>query len=202
MRRIDITGKRYGRLVVLSYSHSNKGFAIWNCQCDCGNTKIIYGASLKKGLTISCGCYRSEVSKSTATHGEARKTKEYRAWSGMISRCNTKSDHRYNQYGGRGIKVCDRWRHSYENFLADMGRAPSKRHSIDRINVNGDYHPDNCRWSLPIIQSNNTTKNVLIEFKGQRNTIANWARQLSVNYKWLHKQLKYKNRTLNEIFPL
>lgn len=146
--RKDITGQRFGKLVALSFvAHKTRGSnnqSKWLCRCDCGTEKAIFRSSLLKGASTSCGC-------STRTaNGEAsrsRKTPEYQAWLGMSKRCENRKSRSWPHYGGRGITVCDRWRNSYAAFLADVGRRPSSRHSLDRINVNGNYEPDNVRWA-------------------------------------------------------
>lgn len=193
MKRIDITGNKYGRLTVLEFAESKKKAAFFKCKCECGNITVVASASLRYGLTSSCGCIAKEVSGNRArTHGEAKKTKEYRTWEGLKSRCYTESDKRYYCYGAIGIKVCDRWKDSYENFLADMGRAPGPEYSIDRKNVKGDYEPENCRWATDLEQANNKSTTVWIEYEGRKLSLHNWSKELSVNYKSLHKLIKYK----------
>lgn len=161
MKLIDIQGQRFGRLLVLRKHAAPK---LWECQCDCGALHLITGASLRKGAK-SCGCMKRELMSSIGsnpdyvaqrtrprTHGEAGRTlgrsPEYRTWRSMRERCNRPTHKDYPRWGGRGIRVCERW-DSFENFLADMGRKPGPEYSIDRLDPDKNYGPDNCRWATP-----------------------------------------------------
>lgn len=180
VRFIDLTGKKFGFLTVLSFHSKDKaGASIFKCRCDCGSIKICYAGNLKTGKTKSCGCVDWKQRK---THGEASiilgRTPEYNCWAGMIDRCSRVSS---KYYGGSGVKVCDRWR-KYENFLLDMGRKPSPNHSIDRIDNNGNYEPSNCRWATDTEQANNTSRNKKWEFKGTKKTMAEISRETGMNY--------------------
>lgn len=194
MKRIDLVGHKFGRLLVTGFHGTIKQAAYWNCTCDCGNLVTVISGSLRYGLSKSCGCLLRD-NLSGKTHGESKRTKEYQAWEGLKSRCYTKSDHRYKNYGAIGITVCERWKNSYENFLSDMGRAPSKDHSIDRIEVTGSYEKTNCRWATDSEQANNKTTTFWVEYDGRRMSLANWAREKGVNYKMLHKYMKTNNMT-------
>jgi hypothetical protein len=150
---VDITNRRFGRLVAMRRAgNDSRGKAVWLCQCDCGNSRSIRSYDLRQGKTQSCGCWQSESRKHhTLTHGESVRnflSPEYASWGNMLQRCRNPKSSVFQYYGGRGIKVCKRWFH-FENFLADMGRRPSPKHRLDRINVNGNYEPDNCRWGTP-----------------------------------------------------
>lgn len=151
----NLLGKTFNQLTVLSQADTKNKRAMWLCLCTCTNTKIARGKDLISGNTKSCGCRSSVVtSERNSTHGSS-KTTEYKIWKGIKTRCYRKTLKHYNLYGGRGITMCERWRDSFENFLADMGDRPSPKHSIDRIDVNGNYEPLNCRWSTATEQARN-----------------------------------------------
>ncbi len=154
----SLVGQTFGRLTVLRKDAVlERGAATWVCQCTCGKIAIVRQLNLRNGNTRSCGCYQAETRRiANRKHGKST-TREYRTWDGIKKRCRDPKQHNYKYYGGRGIKVCDRWLHSFENFLEDMGPKPTpyRSYSIDRINPNGDYAPDNCRWATAAEQERN-----------------------------------------------
>jgi len=149
------TGETFGRWVVIAPRRAGSGEVSVLCRCACGTSKRVGVSALRRGKSLSCGCYRSEhLAEYGATHGRSR-SPEYRAWAGMIQRCTNKSSSVYPRYGGRGIKVCEQWRRSFESFLHDMGERPSSKHSLDRVDNDGDYKPGNCRWANHKVQRRN-----------------------------------------------
>ncbi|HDR8199935.1 TPA: AP2 domain-containing protein [Bacillus cereus] len=155
----DLTGLKFGRLVVIDFSHRDERNYYWNCKCDCGNERKVRAQMLNSGRTQSCGCLRTErrIEKITKHNNSKKgdKTPEYIAWSEIKRRCYNQNFKQFPDYGGRGVIVCDRWKDSFENFLKDMGEKPTPDHSIDRIDVNGNYEPTNCRWADRISQQRN-----------------------------------------------
>jgi hypothetical protein len=174
MRSKDLTGLRFGRWTVLSRgpslapTHGHGTRVQWLCRCDCEAEHLVTASNLTSGYSTACRrC-------GTATHRDIG-SPEYKAWVAMKSRCYGQSNIGYQFYGGRGIVVCERWLHSYENFLADMGRRPGLDYSLDRIDSNGNYSPANCRWATRSQQDNNRRSNRLLTFDGRTQTIAQWA---------------------------
>jgi hypothetical protein len=157
-RVINLAGKIFGRLTVISFSHISRGglgHACWNCVCECGTEKTIAGNHLRDGNTVSCGCFaREQISNANRTHGHGHESPTYRSWRSMMSRCNNPKSNNYKYWGGRGIIVCERW-FSFENFLADMGVRPVGM-TLDRYpNKDGNYELKNCRWAGPTMQVRN-----------------------------------------------
>lgn len=187
---IDLTAQRFGRLVVQERDHNSFAKQIrWICRCDCGNVKSIAGNKLKNGNTRSCRCLDTEMTKERSKiHGETHKTPEYYIWISMRQRCNTVTNSAYKYYGGRGIKVCDRW-NNYQDFLSDMGRRPTPKHQIDRINVNGNYEPSNCRWITQMENANNKRNNTMLTYLGVTDTLPNWARKFEIQQGTLRRRI-------------
>lgn len=159
MNVINRIGKAYGRLTVLEYSHTNKHYdKYWKTKCNCGNIKTVLATSLVSGNVRSCGCLRKEISSRNTgviKHGLTYK-RMYKSWHNMIDRCTNKKHPKFKYWGGRGIKVCDRW-FKIENFFDDMGERP-KGLTLERINNDGNYEPNNCKWATYKEQNNNKRK--------------------------------------------
>lgn len=182
---------KYNRWTIIRDAGNKNGRSLCLCKCDCGKEKIVNKQNIKRGLSKSCGCYADEVrGKSSITHHEAsvkRKTRTYRIWTGMKVRCQNKNCKMFPLYGGRGIKVCERWQ-KYENFIEDMGHCPEGL-SLDRINNDGDYEKQNCRWADQITQANNARTNRWIFYDGKRQTMAQWGREIGVRPQLIAQRL-------------
>lgn len=192
---IDLTGKRFGRYLVLNRDvRENKRKIWWNCICDCGTEKAVIGEHLKDGRVKSCGCWKGQAgSEHLKTHGMS-KIPEYKTWLRMRHRCYNVNNQDYKDYGLRGITVCDEWLNDFPRFYSDMGRKPTEHHSIDRINNDSGYSPQNCRWADPYVQANNrrdtsrTRKSDVGKsgYRGVRRAKKRWSAHIGVNKKQIH----------------
>ncbi len=184
LRLKDITGQTFGRLTVLRQidrpAHVRGRHAYWEVQCVCGTLAHVSGPDLIGGHTQSCGCLQRERAYAVNyQHGRSH-TPEHSIWIKMIERCEQPRATGYRHYGGRGIRVCERWRESFTNFLADMGPRPTPKHSIDRIDVNGHYEPGNVRWATQREQMNNTRSNRVLDWNGEQLTMTQWAERMNL----------------------
>jgi hypothetical protein len=174
---IDLKGQRFGRWVVLSFIGGTSAGIAWHCRCDCGNVRPVLGRSLRAGVSQSCGCLHRD---GRTTHGRTR-TREFKIWQGLVQRCTNPNSTGYRNYGKRGIKVCRRWRDSFEAFFADMGAAPSRSHTLDRHpDNNGNYEPGNCRWATKKEQARNARHNRRLTFNGESLAVSEWAERLGL----------------------
>jgi hypothetical protein len=195
--RVPATGERFGTWVVCgSSTRTGKNATRVLCRCDCGTEAFVAVHSLRSGDSKSCGCqWKERLARAHTKHGHARghaMSVEYHTWHGMKSRCQNPNGSGYVRYGGRGIAVCERWcgEHGFENFLADMGPRPSPRHSLDRINNNGPYSPENCRWATQREQVRNTSANRILTAFDQSKCLTAWAEEARMSPDVLRGRLK------------
>jgi hypothetical protein len=187
---IDLTNKVYGKLTVLKDIGIIKHRRFWQCICQCGITKNIPARNLIIGKTKSCGCSTNEfLSISKTKHGMAG-TLTHNSWLSMKHRCTYSSNPSFKYYGAKGIKICERWLNSFDNFFADMGLRPSKEYSLDRINSNGNYELSNCRWATASEQNFNKNNNIYIEYNGESGTILFWSFRLNIPKYLIENRLK------------
>lgn len=192
----DLSGVRFGILAAISSKRrfkkpSGKSYTVWNCICDCGKQTVASASNLKRGHTSSCGCKKLGPNLTNTTHGfttgkNPRAT--YRVWCGMKARCYNKKNHKYKDYGGRGIKVCQRWM-GFENFLMDMGEKPSRK-VIDRINNDGNYEPGNCRWSTHYESCRNKRSNIRITILGKTMVLTDWSKAFGLKSATVRARIK------------
>jgi hypothetical protein len=177
-------GKKYGILTVISEieTRNKRGHIMYNVKCDCGKEKKVLGSSLRRGASRSC----NKCSLLTGSHG-MWKSREFSIWQSMKDRCYNPNNLRYKNYGGRGIAVCDRWKNSFINFYIDMGE--SKSLTIDRIDVNGNYEPSNCRWSNPKTQARNRTNNKLYTYLNETFCVSEWCEKLNMATSTFHNRV-------------
>lgn len=191
-RRADLVGKRFGRWLVTDFDGAVKNSEgdtrlMWHCVCDCGGVGVVSTNALRTGHTKSCGCLKSELdSTRTRTHGKSL-SREYRIWCAMWTRCTNQNAAGYANYGGRGISICERWA-DFENFLQDIGNCPPE-YSIERLDSNGNYCPENCKWADRITQARNTRRNRILTLDGVSKCLAEWASDLGIDQASLRERL-------------
>ncbi len=189
----NLTGQRFGRLVAIRHGekHPKYNGKTWLCKCDCGETKTVRTPLLTAGFVVSCGCRKKEIQRfGSITHGLSR-TREYKCYKLIKDRCYNPNYKRFHDWGGRGIKMCERWLNSFQAFYADMGPRPSNDHSIERIDNNGDYWPGNCYWATRSQQANNRRSNRFIIFNKKTKTIMEWSRLVNIPYATIVARLNY-----------
>jgi hypothetical protein len=197
MTRIEIpNGTKFGRLTVTEELspriRNGKAYRLFLCECDCGERIEALLCNLRTGKSTSCGCLKIERAvEARRTHGLSQ-TPEYSVWADMLVRCHNPNHKHFARYGGRGIKVCDRWRNSCQAFISDVGTRPSRLHTLDRINNDGDYEPSNVRWATQKQQCRNTSRNVLLTFNGETRCIAEWSEVTGINRVTIADRLRRK----------
>lgn len=192
MKIINLQGKKFGRLTVIRQTGvDQRGEKIWHCRCECGKESDVLSSNLRSGHTLSCGCYRDEQAKeANIKHGLAR-TKIYTIWIAIKRRCYSKKCADYPDYGGRGIQVCDEWKNDFISFYKwAVSSGYSEGLSIDRIDNDGNYEPNNCRWATLTEQANNKRNNCYITYRGQTRTKKQWSKILGINYYTLNSRLR------------
>ena len=185
----DETGKKYGKLIVLEYSHVKRGVH-WLCRCECGNTVVVAGHHLRSGTVTTCGCVHH---KSNGMSGSP----VYKVWQAMKTRCYSTTCSHYRNYGARGITVSDRWLESFNNFYEDMGDRPFDGATLERKENSKGYSKDNCKWATRHEQMANTRVSRLLTYNGETKCITEWARGIGVDPKTIHYRLK-QGWTLND----
>lgn len=189
--RIDLTGKTFGRWSVIRESHQVKSMIYWLCRCECGTEKTVFGADLKRGMSNSCGCLMRELAASRCQSHGMHSHKAYRSWIELKARCYNEKKEGFKDYGGRGIKVCPSW-HDFEGFWRDMGDTWQEGLSIDRIDTNGNYEKDNCKWSTPKEQGNNRRTNVMVKGPcGSRMTVTQASDAYGIDRRAVYARIRY-----------
>ena len=196
-RKPMVPETRFDRLMVIGpadpYLWNGIRFPRVLCSCDCGNEVTVRESALRSGNTKSCGCLHREVAAETCLSRVAHGLKgipEYRTWGHIIQRCTNPNNKAWHHYGGRGIRVCDRWRNSIDAFLEDMGRRPGPEYSIDRIDNDGNYEPGNCRWATKKVQQRNKRDNRLITCRGRTQCLGAWAEEAGIRWHTLRERLR------------
>jgi hypothetical protein len=189
-----LTGSKFNRLTFISKQPTNRNnHAIGIFKCDCGNTCELRLTRVVNGVTKSCGCLKKEsaktMGKSNITHG-MKKTSEYRIWAGIKSRCYNPKTSQYKNYGAIGRVMSEEWKNSFVAFLRDMGKRPSNKHSVERIDNSKGYSKENCRWATSKEQTRNTNYNVNLEYNGKTKTIVDWSIDLKINQSTIRERLK------------
>lgn len=178
----DLTGKPFGRLTVIDQAETKKsGQIYWNCKCRCGKLATIRGSRLRAGITESCGCLAKETTRKRSVTHDMSYGREYAIWGGIIQRCTNPNNQAFKNYGARGITICDEWRHDFMAFFNYVGKRPSPKHSIDRMNNDGNYEPGNVRWATNVEQKNNYRDNHRITLHAHTMTLAQWACFVGLN---------------------
>lgn len=187
---LELTGQKFNRWTVLRRAGTEDRKSTWLCKCDCGTVRVVKGYTLKHGYSKSCGCFERELHvKRLTVHGKSN-TRLFRIWQAMKTRCYNPNSEDFKWYGGRGIQVCDEWLQDFQNFYKwAIANGYRDDLTIDRIEVNGNYEPKNCRWVSQKVQCSNTRNNLIICFRGQEKTLKEWCDELGLRYGTVHSRL-------------
>jgi hypothetical protein len=189
MKLIDLTGLRFEKLTVIERYGKRGKSILWRCTCDCGNETYATASNLKRGHVKSCGCLVKEWPKTKFTNKLKQKhPRAYKIWTGIKTRCNNRNRPRYDDYGGRGIKVCDEWQ-TFEGFWNDMAVGYADNLTLDRIDVNKDYNKENCRWATYTEQANNKRNTILYTYNGETDTLPNLCRKYDKDYRIVRQKI-------------
>lgn len=200
MKKNELSGQRFGKLVAISsYYDSTRKITLWECKCDCGNTCFVRANRLVHGRTRSCGCLRKDSNiKNKTTHGKTN-TRIYNAWHSMKARCYNPTNHNYSHYGDRGISVCDEWKNSFEPFYEwAISNGYQDGLSLDRIDNDGNYCPNNCRWVTTKVQNNNRSVSINISYNGKTQNLSDWCKELNLPYSRIYQRLSKYEFTFEE----
>lgn len=194
MKHEYLYGQKYGMLTVLDDAGKRGTLYMLKCKCECGNETVVYMCNLRTGHTTSCGCYSRKVNQGFVVKHGMTDTKLYGTWCNMKNRCYNPNVDSYKHYGKRGITVCDEWKHNFSKFAEwALNNGYDENLSIDRINVNMGYSPENCRWVDEVFQANNKRTNTFYEYKGELHTVAEWSRIINIPESALRARLvRYK----------
>lgn len=197
MRTTEITGQKFGMLTVVGRAENRGKNTAWRCICDCGNEKDVLTHNLISGKSKSCGCARINTLKRVMTKHGGRRTRIYGIFKGMCSRCYNDNNPAYHYYGGKGVKICDEWKNDFAKFREwSFENGYDETSSIDRINPNGGYCPENCRWVSPQKQQNNKLNSAFLIIDGEKLTVAEWAEKNQTNKATLYSKI---HRLLNQL---
>lgn len=199
MKRNNYTGKTFGRLLVLECAGRDKhNNALWNCQCICGASTLTSSLKLTRGYTRSCGCLQRDLASMRATTHGMSKSAEFNIWGHIKRRCFDQRTPQWDDYNGRGITMCEEWRHSFEAFFKNVGPRPTKAHTIERINNNGNYEPGNVRWATRLEQNRNTRVTRFLTHNGVTKCLGEWAEELNLNSATLGQRIDRQHWSIAE----